>query len=267
MNKLSLAVLLVSLIYGYQWPMKDSLGNPDNKIIASNMGDYRPTGAAGPHFHEGLDIPDQPNALEDSLYIWPIDFAIVIDVNTYYAKIRHYSASFDSAKDEGSRYIHAYTYQVCDIGDTLLLDDPVAQGWQFDPNYEPHLHLEYRAHGANNLNDSKNPFVINSLQVDDTLKPVLNHLYVDYSCHGNAYVENLNFLGYDFSSYYRDTTYQGITFKKLTLPAETPDNDLDDPHILISGNLKARFVLGGHDNFFIDQIEVVSLRLHFALAY
>jgi len=57
-------------------------------------------------------------------------------------------------------------------------------------------------------------------------------------------------LGYEFDTLYRDTTYEGITFKKLKLPAETPDNDLDDPHIMISGNRKVRFVLGGHDNFF-----------------
>ncbi|MGQ9465962.1 MAG: hypothetical protein ACUVQ4_09760, partial [bacterium] len=75
-------------------------------------------------------------------------------------------------------------------------------------------------------------------------------LYVDYSCHGDANVENMNFLSYEFDQLYRDTTYQGITFKKLKLPPETSDNDLDDPHILISGNRKVRFVLEGHDNFF-----------------
>ena len=245
MNKVFLLLSLVPLIFAYQWPMRDSLNNPDNKKITSNFGDYR-----SGHFHEGLDIPAQENALSDSLYIWPIDIAIVLKVNRYYAKIRHCFTNFDSAKDEGSRYIHAYTYQVCEEGDTLSLDDPVAQGWRFEPNSAPHLHLEYRAHDGDSLNDSKNPFVIDTLQVDETERPILNHLYVDYSCHGSANVENLNFLGYDFSSYYRDTTYGGITFRKLKLPAETPDNDLDDPHILISGNRKARFVLEAHDNFF-----------------
>ncbi len=189
MNKMIFLLILVAIMYGYQWPMQDTLGNPDNKIVESNFGDYR----AG-HIHEGIDIPDQPNAQFDSLYIWPIDYAIVVYRTTYTVRIRHYPSSFDTAKDEGSRYLHANSDGICAVGDTLMLDDPVAKGWSFDPTYEPHLHLEYRAHGGDNLNDSRNPFVIGALQVTDTMLPILDHLYVDYSCHGDADVENLNFL-------------------------------------------------------------------------
>lgn len=246
MKKVLVLLLFVLSVFGYQWPMMDTLGKPDNKIVESNFGDYR-----SGHIHEGIDIPPQPNALQDSLYIWPIDSAIVVfGRTTYNVRIRRYTSSFTNPTNEGWRYLHAYTEGICEVGDTLLLDDPVAKGWQFDPNYPSHLHLEYRLRGGDTLKDSKNPFMIDSLCVKDTIRPILNHLYVDYSCHGNATVANLNFLGYKFDSLFRDTTYQGITFKKLKLPAETPFNDLDDPHILVSGNRKVRFVLGGHDNFF-----------------
>ena len=223
----------------------DTLGNPDNKIVTSNFGDYR-TG----HIHEGIDIPSQSNALQDSRYIWPIHRGVVVGRRKYVVTVRHYASNFGGPTVEGSRYIHANSDSVCEVGDTLELDDPVARGWDFEPSYEPHLHLEYRAYGGDTLVDSRNPFVVNTLQVADAMQPLLKHLYVDYSCHGDAVVENLNFLGYSFSKFFGDTTYQGITFKKLKLPAETPDDDLDDPHIMISGSRKVRFVLEAHDNFF-----------------
>ena len=90
-------------------------------------------------------------------------------------------------------------------------------------------------------------FIIDALNPTDDYPPILNYLYVDYAFKGDAKVECWNFLGYDFSQYYSETT-NVWTFVKLTLPAETPDYDLDDPHILIDGNRRVFFVLEAYDN-------------------
>jgi len=242
MKKLILLLSCISL-FAYQWPMKDKDGNPDNQKISSTFGEYR-----SGHFHEGIDIPPQPNADTDTLYIWPIDYGIVVDINTYYVRIQHYDASFSSAKDEGSGYIHAYVRGVCGLGEQMVLDNPVARGWDFeDSTYAPHLHLELRMPG--DLTNSKNPFFISELLVNDTNPPTLHSVYVDYSLYGNANVENWEYLGSNFEQYYSivyDTT-GGDTFVALYLPAETPSNDWDDPHIIISGNRKIRFTVKAWD--------------------
>jgi len=168
-------------------------------------------------------------------------------------KVQHFSDDTTESLSHGSCYIHM------DVIDTTIqhigqiyIGDLISYQTTFWNN---HLHLDYRRPHSLSGSNVINPFTLSILQVSDTSRPILKYLYVDYSCHGNASVQNLNFLNYRFDiigndTVYRDTTYQGITFKKLKLLSETPSNDLDDPHILISGNCKVRFILEGHDNFF-----------------
>lgn len=243
-------ILLISFLFGYQWPMKDSLNNSDNMIIESNLGDFR-SGSYPRHIHEGLDIPNQWYALRDSLYIYSIDTGIVVIKSAYTLKIRHYSKSQNNiiALNEGSRYLHASTGTVCDLGDTIYLYTPIARGWEFDPTYSSHLHLEYKTGDTNFLN-TKNPFFLDTLQLHETMLPELKYLYVDDNKKGNATVNNFNFLGYSFDTLYSDTTYQSVTFKKLKLKNIQPEEDLLQPHIFVTGNRKVKFIVEGHDNFY-----------------
>ena len=249
MRKMLLTTLLIAVLpfadttATYFWPIPGG-----DEIIISNLGDYRPQSTYGPaHFHTGNDIP------ADTEDVWTITLSFRVDdiwhnQIGYNVKVQHYSDDTTHELAHGSRYIHMKMIDTVNIHeDSIYIANLISHQTTF---WNDHLHLDYRRPHSLTGSRAINPFVLPILQVNDTLKPILNHLYVDYSCHGSANVENLNFLGYDFSSYYRDTTYGGITFRKLKLPAETPDNDLDDPHILISGNRKARFVLEAHDNFF-----------------
>lgn len=180
------------------------------------------------------------------MFIWPIDYAIVNGIGgqhpNEWIKIRHYdyeSGHLTSAKDEGSCYRHANP--VCSVNDTLNLDDPVAEGWDMYQPGEEHLHLEYRIPGT--LADYQNPFTITELQVEDTDAPKLYCLFVDYSWQGSADVACWEYMGSNFGQYYGTITGGGRTFLKLTLPAETPLNDWDDPHFIIAGSRKVRFVI------------------------
>lgn len=238
----------------YRWPIPSGQGGD---TIISNFGDYRPqSGYASAHFHEGLDIKaDSTGGRRFDVISVTYGFKLrtLPDLASYgwIVKVRHYFDDASGAWNHGSNYIHMWNRNDS-LNDTSIVYQGVYISHQ-TTFWRNHLHLEYTSLSWDgSFIASRNPFLLSELPIPltDSRKPILNHLYVDYSCHGNAEVENLNFLGYEFDTLYRDTTYQGITFKKLKLPTETPDNDLDDPHILISDNRKVRFVLGGHDNFF-----------------
>jgi hypothetical protein len=224
-----------------------------DKVVNSNLGDYRPESSPA-HFHTGIDIPANT---ED---VWTITLSFRVDTIIhkdytgigYIVKVQHYSDDTTQELSHGSCYIHMNNIESDLYIDSIYIGDLISHQTTF---WNDHLHLDYRRPHSLSGSNVINPFTLSILQVPDTCRPILKYLYVDYSCHGNANVQNLNFLGYRFDiigndTVYRDTTYQGITFKKLKLLSETPDNDLDDPHIFIAGNRKARFVLEGHDNFF-----------------
>jgi len=253
MNRVAIIFsLVVALLFAdttatYFWPIPGG-----DKIVISNLGDYRPETSPA-HFHAGIDIPtDTVDYKED---VWTITLSFRVDTIIhkdytgigYIVKVQHFSNDTTKELSHGSRYIHMNDIEPdLQIG-SVYIGDLISYQTTF---WQNHLHLDYRRPHSLSGSNVINPFVLPILQVDDTLKPILNHLYVDYSCHGDADVENLNFLSYEFDTLYGDTMGGGITFTKLKLPTESPDNDLDDPHILISGNRKARFVLGGHDNFY-----------------
>lgn len=253
------------LVFSYQWPMFDEYGQPDNKIVTSGFGAYRPPyNSVDPHIHAGIDIPEQDFAQILELYIWPIDYAQVIDIGGShpfeYIKIRHYnynedSLLFEDAKSEGSAYRHAEP--VCDEYQWLELDDPVAEGWDmFRPNNR-HLHLEYRE--PSSMVDYLNPFTIDELQIDDNTFPTLCSLYIDNTWQGNAEVFCWEFLGSNFIQYYDSVSIGGTQFYRLYLPDESPFNDWDDPHFIITGNRGVRFVIKMFDS-------PVSAPYHYHLA-
>ncbi len=166
-----LFIIIPLVAFSYQWPMFDQYGNADNKIVISGFGAYRPYyNGMEEHFHAGIDIPEQENAQMLELYIWPIDYAIVVRITgvapNQHVTIQHYNSQFTTPKEEGSTYRHVTA--ICDVGETLTLDNPVANGW--DMHHE-HLHLEYRVPGT--LADYKNPFTITELQIEDNTAPTL----------------------------------------------------------------------------------------------
>lgn len=180
---LFLCTISFLLVFSYQWPMFDEYGQPDNKIVTSGFGAYRPPyNSVDPHIHAGIDIPEQDFAQILELYIWPIDNAQVTDIGGShpfeYIKIRHYNYDGDSllfkdAKSEGSAYRHAEP--ICSEGDWVEIEgpspDPIAEGWDMFRDGNRHLHLEVRTPGT--LVDYQNPFLIDELLVDDAYRPVL----------------------------------------------------------------------------------------------
>jgi hypothetical protein len=253
-------MLILLLIMGYAWPLDDGYGNQGDKKITSNFGDFRPAyGIHVSHLHEGIDIPEPDNAQTLEIFVWPIDCGVIWRVLDYTVEVIHYNYHIeydsqgypyivlDDSKNEGSRYIHATPVIGCEVWDTVIgldspdarLVDPIANGWGMDGD---HLHLEYRKPGS--MERPINPFFISELCPSDYSYPILNYLYVDFENYGDADVWCWDeFLGHDFTQYYAETTYNDTTYAKLTLPIETPYNDLDDPHIIISGNKKVHFVL------------------------
>ena len=250
------------ILFSYAWPLDNGSGGEAEKEVTSTFCDYRPKKT--PHFHEGIDIPEDPNAYALQICVWPIYCGKVVKVSnsSKIVVIAHYAyhieydennipqVVLDYPLEEGSRYIHADP--TCEEDETVIgLDapdsrvcNPVAYGWNMENN---HLHLEYRkpAPTKSSLKSSINPFSIPALNAPDNISPTLDYLYVDASEQGDAEVECWNFLGYNFNEYYNST--EASPFIKLELPTETPDNDLDDPHILIKGERKVRFVLEGDD--------------------
>lgn len=135
--------------------------------------------------------------------------------------------------------------------EVVYIEQPLAVSTGFLGN---HLHFETRwpapvgVSGLENIFNPYNPFIHDNLYPDDGYKPYLDYLYADGSTthQGDATINCWNFLGYDFDSYYNTTT--AAPFVRLTtLPEETRDYDLDDPHILISDNCKVRFILKAKD--------------------
>jgi len=219
----------------YSWPLF-----PAEYKISSTFGEYR--GGSNPHFHEGNDIP---TSVEKAVF--PITLAFQLYYKEYdpiigwIVKIIHYDDYGQSALSEGSSYIHMWNIDNLEYY-TVYIGDPISTSTSF---YDNHLHLEYRE--PFDLTDSKNPFYIPELRVDEDNDPILFAVYVDYSLYGDADVDNWNFLCGDFFQYYSTVTGGGYTFVQLTLPDETPHNDWDDPHIIISGNRKVRFTVKSWD--------------------
>jgi len=254
--ELFLYVFLYSQEITYRWPIRFSpqqIPTPQEKLITSTFGEYRPLyNNVYPHFHEGIDIPEGGADFE----VYPITYRFYVDDiipsgNGYIIELIHITNDGSAYLLEGSRYLH-----LLDINDSLEIggeytwDDPI-HGWlaRADMLGGNHLHLELRRPYAVPLSwaNSINPFTIPELQINDDQSPIINYVYVDYSLYGNANVENWNFLKNDFSSYYGTVTGGGRTFVRLLIPAETPYNDWDDPHIIISGERKTRFIVRTYD--------------------
>jgi hypothetical protein len=270
MIKIAITLIIFSTIIGYcdttttyHWPIP----NVNPKVI-SNFCDYRPLSTyANPHFHEGIDIP----ATTADVRCVTNNFILCeLPDSEYYGwvvKLQHCTDDTSAAFWHGSRYIH-----MSDVNDTLDTIDVVYSGvYVSHQTTFWHNHLHFNFHRPDPLTGSTriNPFFKSEFRPpSDNYSPVLHNLYVDYTHHGNADVENFNFLSYDFGNLYKDTLLYGWSFKKLKLPEETKDNDLDDPHILVSGNRKVKFVVEAHDNInhSNDTATVYILKLYLDLA-
>ncbi|MGQ9702426.1 MAG: hypothetical protein ACUVQT_08240 [bacterium] len=182
----------------YQWPIPPGQGGD---IIISNFGDYRPAyNSVVPHFHEGLDIKVDATREQDVIsvtYGFQLRATPVLNAYGYIVRIRHYFDDASGAWNHGSNYIHMWN-----CNDSLNDTSIVYQGVYISHQttfWQNHLHLEYISlDWAGSFIASRNPFLIDALRVNDIERPILNNLYVDYSCHGDAYVENMNFLSYEF---------------------------------------------------------------------
>lgn len=229
----------------YYWPLVNPVGYVEERRVSSNFCDYR-----SGHFHEGIDIPtniqmDVYSATDKFkvLEIFPLEAG-------WEVRIQHYDDS-GNPLEEGSVYLHMFDYNRELLVGSTYTDEKIAIKQWFEAN---HLHFEFRTPGT--LSNSINPFVVSvAFEPEDEYDPKLKYLYVDHSQMGDATVEKWNLLSYNFDSYYNESSEP--PFKMLTI-SETPDNDLDDPHILINGNRKVRFVLEENDEITEPPIEGTS---------
>lgn len=246
-----LVITIITIAYAdttttYRWPFVTGQGAD---TIISNFGDYRPLDVTLPHFHEGIDIraDDTLGKTYDVISVTS-GFKVIAEptlksygwviTTQYYTNDT--SAPVDPA--QGSIHMHMLTKNDSLANGMKYINTFISHGTTF---WRDHLHLQYEILGGNSY--SKDPFYITRLpiQVPDDKSPVLYKIYVDDWIEGDAIVDSINFLGYYFDSLYNSSG----SFIALKLPDPTPDDDLDDPHIMISGNRKVRFVLQGWDHF------------------
>ncbi len=223
-----------------RWPI---VGASD-KIITSNLGDYRDN-----HFHLGIDIPAQTASVRS--YSKTFLYLSHVYHPTYYwfVCVDHYSDDSSSHMISGSQYIHMNTIDTLLEDGTVYSDVNLANNTGFLDN---HLHFDFYTPSADTAiwEEAMNPMAQDSLEPLDYIAPILDKMYVDGSFKGSATISCLNYLGYFFDSLYADTTdpVHQRTFKKLKLH-DTPNYDLDDPHIIISDNCDAKFIVRCYDNF------------------
>lgn len=242
-----MVLFLLNLLFSqytttYRWPIPIL-----NRNIISNLCDFRPTTTSdSSHFHAGIDIPSDSSDVISYTYTYIYrDWTWASYGYTIY--LQHVSDDSSNTWFNGSRYIH-----MLDINDSLQVDEYYSGSYLAYKTHfqDDHLHFSYYtpeplSWDYDSIINPLVPLYINSIVPSDTLPPVLLALYVDDHIFGNANVDNLNFLNYHFDSLYNDTP----SFVKLKLPRESKNNDLDDPHIILSGNCKVRFVFEGNDNF------------------
>jgi len=135
------------------------------------------------------------------------------------------------------------------VGKIYLRSRLIAENTTF---YNNHLHFEIRRpepeSGSANYKNSCNPFVVDTaLRTSDGQGPNLDYLFVDGDTahQGDATISPWNFLDCNFDDYYDSTA--ASPFIQCLLPDTSRDNDLDDPHFLVSGECKVRFVLRAKD--------------------
>jgi hypothetical protein len=252
--RIYLFIAIACYCYGaYRWPVSNALYHYCN----GTFGEYRySSNPLYRHFHEGIDIWGV-NTLDIIKCTWIGGFEVeeILDLGSgygYAVTVQHYDFIRETTwveQNRGSRYLHMLNDPHWDYDEYEIYGDwmPIAHDTYF---YNNHLHFEIRepAPAGGDYQDAINPmFVDDNLCPDDGYKPVLFFLYVDGSTdqshhhQGDAIIDPWNFLDYNFNSYYDSTSTE--PFVKCSLPTETRDNDLDDPHFLLSGNCKARFVI------------------------
>lgn len=238
---LSMASFTYALVY--YWPLDPYVSDWYSRGTFCEYREGPPT-----HFHEGIDIPASGSfpVVSSATYSFKcIDFGDLPYNMGKFVTVQHYEVNGQTtAVDEGSRYLHMGTINSDLQREQIYIDAPIATNTSF---WEDHLHFEMRD-PAPVFNDDKNSFNPFSIYAPpDEHDPYLDYLYVDGSTQhqGDATIENWNFLGYDFSNYYNG--YISSPFIRLTLPTESSGNDLDDPHFMISGNCKVRFILKAKD--------------------
>jgi len=240
----------------YHWP----LTNVFDQTCNSTFGEYR---SGNPnHFHEGIDIYPADNS-NDVICTWgsygagyEVEEISGPHTDGYYVTIQHYNFTVNGSETtwieqaHGSRYLHMTADPMLHLSVNHRYSDdvPIIENSTF---YNDHLHFEIRAPApvSSDYQDALNPMNVDAnLCPDDANAPSLLALYADGSTdqsnhhQGDAVINLWNFLKYDFVTNLYDSLAV-YPFIRLTLPTETRDNDLDDPHILISGNCKVRFVV------------------------
>ncbi len=215
-----------------------------NKIIESNLGDYR----VG-HLHLGIDITATNASVQSYTKTFLYLYRWYDSYYWWFVGVDHYSDDSSCHRISGSQYIHMNTIDTLLRVDSVYSDVNLANNTTF---YLNHLHFDFYTPTADTAywDDAVNPMAQDSLKPTDNYAPLLDRMYVDGSLNGSATINCMNFLGYSFNAFYSDTS-GGIpqrTFKKLLLNS-TLDNDLDDPHIIISDSCKAKFIVRCYDNF------------------
>jgi len=260
-----MVVILTPRAYGqvYYWPLIEGF-----KYVRGTYGEYRPS-----HLHEGIDISEESiNSVWCTYDAYKYLQGYYDQTWKYIVLVQHYTISGNYEDtievDEGSRYLHMYNIQNLDEETIYVFDTLISLNTSF---LNSHLHFEFRSPAplTSSIKNSSNPFSLGGdiypLNPADVDTPILKHLYVDgdEQHQGNAEIENWNFLNYDFSGYYDDST--ASPFICCDLPDESPHNDLDDPHILVSGSGKVRFIVEAQDRINEDEYPKGSpwfLQLH-----
>jgi len=236
------------------WPM------PDNDTVSSTFGEYRPrSNYSDPHFHMGIDISGIPGDIVLGTVIvykvvkWDYLSSSVKTDPDGWVKIVHCTRD-SMLLNEGSKYIH--------LRDIFVKEDSFydISAWDTLPkigtiNDKNHLHFEFWLNVEGSDSVAVNPFsfcsVYTNSVVGDYISPILLYVFLDVG-EDTGYVESFSYSWGDFSQYYSVVDSGGVSFVRLTLPKETPENNFDDPHFIVrnAGEVEEfRFILQGYDEW------------------
>jgi hypothetical protein len=260
---LLLAVLVAACAefeVNYAWPVVDYDSSVEKKVFGVFMEPRTPDSA---HLHTGIDIrgeADSSHWLQPiSLVYEPFSYGPTSNGHGVLLGVYQHDCNDELSRrrgDSATQYLHMtdvfqYIKDAIRDNDTLWYQEPF---WYADSTrhlYQDHVHLDLVLADDQQPQEDwvyqyMNPFVNESLRVDDSTPPQLDSVWLDCGWQvGAGHVSSWSFLGKTF-----DTTTTG--FAKLTRVGfaanDDPASDWDDPHFSIdSSPYKVRFYLKCHD--------------------
>lgn len=109
-----------------RWPIVGAT----NKIIESNLGDYR----VG-HIHLGIDIPATNASVQSHTKTFLYLSRTYHPINLWFVRVDHYSDDSSCHRISGSQYIHMITINDSLLGDSVYTDRNLANNTTFYSNH------------------------------------------------------------------------------------------------------------------------------------